>query len=131
MTVEEIRTYLFIIASEFKTTDSEDIASIDTLISNSMSNHNINILGINKYKNAVAYDVASQLSISGFKPVGSTSSTSTSQEVTKRKAGNIEISYSSNTVKKNINVTNASDLNPYAMKYQEIIRSIIFVPRNV
>lgn len=127
MTVEEIRNYLFIIASEFKTTDTQQLSDIDTLITYSMSKHNEKILKV-KYKEAIAYDVASQLSISGFKSVDN-SNTSTSQEITKKKAGNLEITYSNSTISRSAKVTSASDLNSYAMKYQAIMKSILVLPR--
>lgn len=129
MTVEEIRNYLFIIASEFKTTDVQQLSDIDTLITYSMSKHNEKILKV-KYKEAISYDVASQLSISGFKSVDN-SNTSANQEILKKKAGNIEIQYSNSTISKSVKVTSANDLNSYAMRYQAIIKSIRVLPRFV
>lgn len=129
MTVEEIRNYLFIIASEFKTTDTQQLSDIDTLITYSMSKHNEKILKV-KYKEAIAYDVASQLSISGFKSVDN-SNTSANQEILKKKAGNIEISYSNSSVSKSVKVTSADDLNDYGMKYKSIMKSIFVVQRFV
>lgn len=130
MSVDEVRNYLFVIATEFKTIDIDELAIIDTLINQAMLTHNQSTLG-SSYLEAVSYFVAHQLTTSGFKPADSVSSgsSSTTQEVLKKKAGNLEITYSSNTVKKTQVITSGIESSKYGSMYQEIMNRSLITPR--
>lgn len=127
MTTEEIRNYLFIIAKEFTTTDEIELAMIDSLINQAMLTHNQTILK-SSYIEAVSYFVAHQLFTSAFVPSGSGSITTT-QEVLKKKAGNVELTYSSNAVKKTQSITSSIESSKYGAMYQTIMDRVLITPR--
>lgn len=125
-TTTSIRTYLFIIASEFTTTDNTELSMINTLIDDAMNTHSENSLG-SSFKKTIAYYVAHQLKLQGFTPASSSSGSST-QEVLKRKAGNLEITYSSNAVRKTQTITSSLESTSYGAMYQSLMSNAIETP---
>lgn len=128
-TTTSIRTYLFIIASEFTTTDNTELSMINTLIDDAMNTHSESSLG-SSFKKTIAYYVAHQLKLQGFTPASSSSgsSGSSTQEVLKRKAGNLEITYSSNSVRKTQTITSSLESTSYGAMYQSLMSNAIETP---
>jgi hypothetical protein len=129
-TITSIRTYLFIVAKEFYTTDTSELESINILIDDAMKSHNEVDLG-SSFKKAIAYFVADQLKVSGFVPASSSGSggtVSTTQEITKKKAGNLEITYSSNSTKKTQVITSSLQSTDYGARYLDAISGVINRP---
>lgn len=125
-TITTIRDYLFIIASEFTTTDNTELTMINTLIADTMNTHSETSLG-SSFKKTIAYYVAHQLKLQGFTPASSSSGSST-QEVLKKKAGNVEITYSSNTVRKTQTITSSLESTSYGAMYQSLMSNAIETP---
>lgn len=125
-TITTIRDYLFIIASEFTTTDNAELTMINTLIADAMNTHSETSLG-SSFKKTIAYYVAHQLKLQGFTPASSSSGSST-QEVLKKKAGNVEITYSSNTVRKTQTITSSLESTSYGAMYQSLMSNAIETP---
>ena len=125
-TVSSIRSELFIIAQEFYTTDTAELTKIDSLISSAMNRHSETSLG-SSFVSCIAYYVAHQLKLQGFTPASSSSGSST-QEVLKRKAGNLEITYSSNTVRKTQTITSSLESTSYGAMYQSLMSNAIETP---
>ena len=125
-TVSSIRSELFIIAQEFYTTDTAELTKIDSLISSAMNRHSETSLG-SSFVSCIAYYVAHQLKLQGFTPASSSSGSST-QEVLKRKAGNLEITYSSNSVRKTQTITSSLESTSYGAMYQSLMSNAIETP---
>lgn len=125
-TVSSIRSELFIVAQEFYTTDTAELTKIDSLISSAMNRHSETSLG-SSFVSCIAYYVAHQLKLQGFTPASSSSGSST-QEVLKRKAGNLEITYSSNTVRKTQTITSSLESTSYGAMYQSLMSNAIETP---
>ena len=128
-TVSSIRTELFNIAQEFYTVDTNELTKIDALITSAINRHSEKSLG-SSFVSCIAYYVAHQLKLQGFKPASNTGSSTvdTTQEVTKKKAGNLEISYSSNSVKKTQTITSSLQSTSYGAMYDSIMNNIIETP---
>lgn len=125
-TVSSIRDELFILAQEFYTTDTAELTKINSLITSVMNRHSETSLG-SSFVSCIAYYVAHQLKLQGFTPASSSSGSST-QEVLKKKAGNVEITYSSNTVKKTQTITSSLESTSYGAMYQSLMSNAIETP---
>lgn len=125
-TVSSIRDELFILAQEFYTTDTAELTKINSLITSAMNRHSETSLG-SSFVSCIAYYVAHQLKLQGFTPASSSSGSST-QEVLKKKAGNVEITYSSNTVKKTQTITSSLESTSYGAMYQSLMSNVIETP---
>ncbi len=125
-TVSSIRSELFIVAQEFYTTDTAELTKIDSLISSAMNRHSETSLG-SSFVSCIAYYVAHQLKLQGFTPASGSSGSST-QEVLKRKAGNLEITYSSNAVRKTQTITSSLESTSYGAMYQSLMSNAIETP---
>lgn len=128
-TVSSIRDELFILAQEFYTTDTAELTKINSLITSAMNRHSETSLG-SSFVSCIAYYVAHQLKLQGFTPASSSSSSSGSstQEVLKKKAGNVEITYSSNTVKKTQTITSSLESTSYGAMYKSLMDNAIETP---
>lgn len=125
-TVSSIRDELFILAQEFYTTDTAELTKINSLITSAMNRHSETSLG-SSFVSCIAYYVAHQLKLQGFTPASSSSGSST-QEVLKKKAGNVEITYSSNAVRKTQTITSSLESTSYGAMYQSLMSNAIETP---
>lgn len=119
-TISSIRTVLFTVASEFKTTDVDKLATIDENIALYKDVHNEEVLG-GHYSLCIANLVAFHLKNQGFTvavtPVAPVDTVNPNKVIFK-KAKNMELRYSDNTVKRTQTVKDIYDLNNYGQMYK-------------
>jgi len=131
-TTAEIRTVLFIVAPEFVTVDSGKLSTINSNIDLFKTQVNETALG-NNYKITVAYLVAFQLTNQNFSvdvspPTTAPTDTSSPNKVIFKKAKNMEIRYSDNSIKRSENIKDIYDTNKYGKLYKEYMNTAVCLP---